>query len=138
MVHWAVRVREERRSERDAHIKRVGYLASRLEQNGVFVVASFVSPYREARQFVRGLCKNFVEVHVATPLAVCEQRDVKGHYRKARGGVIAHFTGITSPSSHPSTRRWSSTPPPARRGGRRASACGAPRATREGNPLWTT
>ena len=89
------------RAERDAHIKRVGYLASKLEQNGVFVVASFVSPYRESRQFVRGLCKNFVEVHVATPLAICEQRDVKGLYARARRGEIANFTGIDDPFEEP-------------------------------------
>jgi adenylylsulfate kinase len=89
------------REERDSHIKRVGYLASKLEQNGVFVVASFVSPYRESRQFVRGLCKNFVEVHVATPLAVCEQRDVKGLYAKARRGELANFTGIDDPFEPP-------------------------------------
>ena len=61
------------KAERDAHITRVGYLASKLEQNGVFVVASFasfVSSYRESRDFVRGLCRNFVEIHLSTPLAV--------------------------------------------------------------------
>jgi len=89
------------RAERDAHIKRVGYLASKLEQNGVFVVASFVSPYQESRDFVRSLCKNFVEVHVATPLAVCEQRDVKGLYAKARRGEIQNFTGIDDPFEPP-------------------------------------
>jgi hypothetical protein len=55
------------KAERDAHIRRVGYLASRLEHHGVTVVASFVSPYRESRDFVRGLCRNFVEVYVSTP-----------------------------------------------------------------------
>ena len=89
------------KAERDAHIKRVGYLASKLEQHGVFVVASFVSPYRESRDFVRSLCKNFVEVHVATPLAVCEQRDVKGLYAKARRGEIQSFTGIDDPFEPP-------------------------------------
>lgn len=89
------------RPERDAHIKRVGYLASKLEQNGVFVVASFVSPYEESRQFVRGLCGSFVEVHVDTPLAVCEQRDVKGLYAKARRGEIKNFTGIDDPYEPP-------------------------------------
>ena len=89
------------RADRDAHIKRVGYLASKLEKNGVFVVASFVSPYRESRDFVRTLCKNFVEVHVATPLTVCEQRDVKGLYAKARRGEIQNFTGIDDPFEPP-------------------------------------
>jgi adenylylsulfate kinase len=89
------------RPERDAHIKRVGYLASKLEKNGVFVVASFVSPYEESRTFVRGLCQNFVEVHVATPLEICEQRDVKGLYARARRGEIKNFTGIDDPYEEP-------------------------------------
>jgi adenylylsulfate kinase len=89
------------RPERDAHIRRVGYLASKLQQNGVSVVASFVSPYEESRQFVRGLCHHFVEVHVSTPLDECERRDVKGLYAKARRGEIAHFTGIDDPYEAP-------------------------------------
>jgi len=90
------------RAERDAHIKRVGYLASKLEQNGVFVVASFVSPYEESRQFVRRLCSNFIEIYVATPLDICQQRDGKGIYAKARCGEIQTFTGITAPYEPPS------------------------------------
>jgi adenylylsulfate kinase len=90
------------REERDGHIKRVGYLASKLEKNGVSVVASFVSPYEESRQFVRGLCRNFIEVYVATPLEVCETRDVKGLYAKARRGEIRNFTGIDDPYEPPS------------------------------------
>jgi adenylylsulfate kinase len=89
------------KAERDAHIRRVGYLASKLERNGVFVVASFVSPYRDAREFVRGLCTNFVEVHVATPIDECEKRDVKGLYAKARRGEISNFTGIDDPYEPP-------------------------------------
>ena len=89
------------RPERDAHIRRVGFLAGRLEQHGVFVVASFVSPYRESRDFVRGLCRNFVEVHVSTPLEECERRDVKGLYAKARRGEIRNFTGISDPYEPP-------------------------------------
>ncbi|MDZ7861127.1 MAG: adenylyl-sulfate kinase [Candidatus Krumholzibacteriota bacterium] len=61
--------------EVNRHIKRVGLLASRLEQNGVFVIASFISPYRESRDFVRDLCNNFIEVYLSTPLKVCEDRD---------------------------------------------------------------
>jgi adenylylsulfate kinase len=89
------------KADRDAHIKRVGYLASKLEQNGVFVVASFVSPYRESRDFVRGLCEDFIEVHVATPLEECEKRDVKGLYAKARRGELRNFTGIDDPYEPP-------------------------------------
>jgi adenylylsulfate kinase len=90
------------RPERDAHIKRVGYLASKLETNGVFVVASFVSPYREARDFVRGLCRHFIEIHVSTPLEVCERRDTKGLYARARRGELAQFTGVDDPYEAPS------------------------------------
>lgn len=89
------------RPERDAHIRRVGFLASRLEAHGVFVVASFVSPYAEAREFVRKLCRNFVEVFVATPLDECERRDAKGLYAKARRGEIRHFTGVDDPYEAP-------------------------------------
>lgn len=89
------------RPERDAHIRRVGYLASRLEANGVFVVASFVSPYQDSRDFVRGLTKRFVEVYVSTPLEECERRDVKGLYARARRGEIPNFTGISDPYEPP-------------------------------------
>ena len=90
------------RVEREEHLRRVGYLAGKLEQNGVFVVASFVSPYEASRQFVRGLCRNFVEVYVSTPLAECERRDTKGLYARARRGELQHFTGIDDPFEAPS------------------------------------
>jgi adenylylsulfate kinase len=89
------------KAERDEHIKRAGYLASRLESHGVFVVASFVSPYREARDFVRGLCENFIEIYVATPLDECERRDPKGLYARARRGELPNFTGIDDPYEPP-------------------------------------
>lgn len=89
------------RPERDAHIRRVGWVASRLEHHGIFVVAALVSPYEESRRFVRGLCRNFIEVHVATPLDECERRDVKGLYARARRGEIANFTGLDDPYEPP-------------------------------------
>lgn len=89
------------RPERDAHVRRVGYLASRLEAHGVIVVASLVSPYRDSRDFVRGLCRRFIEVHVATPLDECERRDPKGHYRRARAGALPNFTGVDDPYEPP-------------------------------------
>jgi adenylylsulfate kinase len=82
------------RRERDEHVKRVGFLASRLEHHGVVVVCALISPYAESRAYVRELCQRFIEIHVATPLEECERRDVKGLYRRARRGEIAHFTGI--------------------------------------------
>ena len=89
------------RPERDAHVRRVGFLASLLEKNGVFVLASFIAPYEESRQFVRSLCSDFIEIHVATPLEECERRDVKGRYQKARQGEIKYFTGIDDPYEEP-------------------------------------
>lgn len=89
------------REERDAHVRRVGYLASRLEYHGVIVLASLISPYRDSRQFVRGLCQRFVELYVSTPLEACEQRDVKGLYARARRGEIAEFTGVSDPYEPP-------------------------------------
>lgn len=83
------------REERNTHIARVGLLASYLEKHGVSVVASFVSPYEESRRLARGLCRNFVEVHVSTPLSQCEERDAKGLYAKARRGEIRNFTGVS-------------------------------------------
>jgi adenylylsulfate kinase len=89
------------REERNAHVKRVGYIASRLQAHGVFVIGSFISPYRSAREFVRDMCEDFVEIYVSTPLEVCEERDVKGLYEKARKGEITQFTGIDDPYEAP-------------------------------------
>jgi adenylylsulfate kinase len=86
---------------RDEHIRRVGFMASRLEHHGVAVVASFISPYREARAFIRGLCDNFIEVHIAASLDECKRRDVKGLYKKALAGEIKEFTGIDDPYEVP-------------------------------------
>ncbi len=89
------------RDERNAHIRRIGYLASILEKNGIIVLASFVSPYADSRDFVRGLCGNFIESYVATSIEECERRDVKGLYHKARAGSIKNFTGIDDPYEPP-------------------------------------
>lgn len=89
------------KEERDNHVKRVGFVASLLQKHGVFVVASFISPYRDARDFVRDMCEDFTEIHISTPLEVCEERDVKGLYAKARKGEIDNFTGISDPYEEP-------------------------------------
>ncbi|NIN01694.1 MAG: adenylyl-sulfate kinase [candidate division Zixibacteria bacterium] len=89
------------RDERNTHIQRVGFLASTLERNGISVVASFISPYQDSRSFARSLCRNFVEVHVSTPLEECEKRDTKGLYERARRGVIKNLTGIDDPYEVP-------------------------------------
>jgi len=90
------------REERNRHIRRIGFLASILEKHGIFVVATFISPYEESRNFARNLCKNFVEVFLSTPLNVCEQRDTKGLYARSRLGEIKGFTGIDDPFETPS------------------------------------
>ena len=89
------------RDQREEHLRRTGYMASRLEAHGIMVVASFVSPYRESRDFIRKLCRNFVEIYVSTPLEECERRDVKGLYARARKGEIRNFTGIDDPYEPP-------------------------------------
>ena len=86
---------------RDEHIRRVGFMASRLEHHGVIVVASFISPYRTARDFVRNLCDNFIEVYIKASLDECKRRDVKGLYKKAMAGEITSFTGIDDPYEEP-------------------------------------
>jgi adenylylsulfate kinase len=89
------------KESRDEHIKRVGFMASRLEHHGVIVIASFISPYHEARQFVRDLCTNFIEVYVKASLEACKNRDVKGLYKKALAGEIKDFTGVDHPYEEP-------------------------------------
>jgi len=89
------------RADRDAHVRRVGFLASRLGHHGVTVLCALISPYAEAREYVRGLCRTFIEIHVSTPLAECERRDVKGLYARARRGEIEAFTGVSDPYEAP-------------------------------------
>jgi adenylylsulfate kinase len=89
------------REERDTHVRRVGFLASRLEHHGVTVSCALISPYADSRHWVRERCQRFIEIHVSTPLAECERRDAKGLYRRARSGEISHFTGIDDPYEPP-------------------------------------
>ncbi len=89
------------REDRNEHVRRVGFLASMLEKNGVIVISSFISPYKESRDFVRNLCNLFIEIHVSTSLEECERRDIKGLYAKARKGEITRFTGIDDPYEEP-------------------------------------
>lgn len=89
------------KEERLLHIKRAGYLASLLEKNNVFVIASFISPYKESRDFVREMCERFIEIYVDASLETCEQRDPKNLYKKARAGEIKNFTGIDDPFEVP-------------------------------------
>ena len=89
------------REGREDHIRQMGFLASKLEQNGICVLASFVSPYEESRAFAREQCENFVEIYLSTSVEECEQRDVKGMYAKARAGELGDFTGVDAPYEQP-------------------------------------
>ncbi len=86
---------------RDENIRRIAYIAELLTRNGVFVLVSAISPYRSVREEIRGRIGNFIEVYVNAPLAICEERDTKGLYRKARAGQISGFTGIDDPYEPP-------------------------------------
>lgn len=91
------------KEDRDTNIRRIGFVASEIARHGGLVIAAAVSPYRATRDEVRGMVGSdqFVEVFVDTPLGVCEQRDAKGMYAKARRGEIKNFTGIDDPYEAP-------------------------------------
>jgi len=82
------------------HIKRVGHLASILENNGIIAIASFVSPHRESKEFVRKICKNFVEIHLETTPEFAEQFDAKGFFERARNEKWENVPGISSEYEH--------------------------------------
>jgi bifunctional enzyme CysN/CysC len=89
------------KDDRNENVRRIGFVAEVLARQGVIALVSAISPYREARDEVRSRISNFLEVYVNAPLDVCEERDVKGLYRKARAGEIAQFTGINDPYEPP-------------------------------------
>ncbi|NJK50478.1 adenylyl-sulfate kinase [Candidatus Gracilibacteria bacterium] len=89
------------KEDRDENIRRIGFVANLLTRHGVIVLVSAISPYREIREEVKARIGDFVEVFVNAPLAVCEDRDVKGLYKKARSGEIKAFTGISDPYEPP-------------------------------------
>lgn len=89
------------REDRFENIRRAVYLSRMLNRHGVTVVVSLISPYREMRQYAREALPRFTEVYVDCPLEVCEARDVKGLYAKARRGEIPAFTGISDPYEAP-------------------------------------
>jgi adenylylsulfate kinase len=90
-------------ADRAENIRRVGEVARLMQDAGLVVLSAFVSPYAADRDRVRALVPDgaFIEVFVDTPLEVCEARDPKGLYKKARAGVIANFTGISAPYEAP-------------------------------------
>jgi adenylylsulfate kinase len=89
------------KEDRDENIRRIGFVSHLLTRNGVIVIVSAISPYREIRDEVRKRIGNFVEVYVNAPLKTCEERDVKGLYKRARAGEIKQFTGIDDPYEPP-------------------------------------
>jgi len=89
------------KEDRDKNIERVSFVAKLLSRNGVGVIASFISPYREARTKVRQESTNFIEVYVNAPIEVCASRDVKGLYAKAFAGELKGFTGVNDPYEAP-------------------------------------
>ncbi len=90
-------------ADRVENIRRVGETAKLLVEAGVITLTAFISPFRNDRARVRSLFQpgDFMEIHCACPLEVCETRDVKGLYKRARAGEIPHFTGISSPYEEP-------------------------------------
>jgi sulfate adenylyltransferase len=92
------------KAHRDLNIRRIGYVASEITKNGGIAICAPIAPYRETRRAVRELVEErgaFIEIHVATALEVCEARDRKGLYAKARKGLIPEFTGISDPYEVP-------------------------------------
>jgi adenylylsulfate kinase len=89
------------REDRDTNILRIGFVADLLTRNGVGVIVSAISPFKEARDQVRRRIVDFIEVFVDAPLEVCASRDVKGLYEKAFAGEIAQFTGVSDPYEPP-------------------------------------
>jgi adenylylsulfate kinase len=89
------------REDRNVNVLRIGFVANLLARNGVAVIVSAISPYKEARDQVRRRIIDFVEVFVDAPLEVCAERDVKGLYAKAYSGKIPQFTGVSDPYEPP-------------------------------------
>ncbi len=89
--------------DRQENIRRIGEMAKLFMEAGVIVLTAFISPYRADRERVRGMVEHgdFIEVYCDAPIEICETRDTKGLYQKARAGKIAEFTGISSPYEAP-------------------------------------
>ncbi|MCI4365039.1 MAG: adenylyl-sulfate kinase [Thermoplasmata archaeon] len=89
------------RKSRETHAARVAFLSKLLARNGSIPIVALISPYRSSRAQARATIGRFVEVYVNTPLDVCEVRDVKGLYKKARAGTIKEMTGVDDPYETP-------------------------------------
>ena len=93
------------KEDRDTNVARIGFVANMLARNGCCSITAAISPYQEVREQCRGMVDparaEFVEVYVEAPLAVVEERDTKGLYKKARSGEIKNFTGVSDPYEAP-------------------------------------
>jgi adenylylsulfate kinase len=90
------------KEDRDTNIRRIAFVANLLSRNGVPVITAAISPYRDIRDEARQLMDGrFIEIYAKAPLEVCEERDVKGLYAKARSGEIKEFTGVSDPYEEP-------------------------------------
>ena len=89
------------KEDRDENIRRAAYLAHILTRNGVAVLTSFISPYKELRDYARKQIGDFLEVYVKCPVEVCMRRDTRGMYKKALAGEIQNFTGVSDPYEEP-------------------------------------
>ncbi|HSF43271.1 MAG TPA: adenylyl-sulfate kinase, partial [Thermoanaerobaculia bacterium] len=92
------------KEHRDINIRRIGFVASEITKNGGIAICAPIAPYDSVRKEVRTLIEpggGFVLVHIATSIDVCEQRDRKGLYAKARAGILKEFTGISDPYEAP-------------------------------------
>jgi adenylylsulfate kinase len=90
------------RDDRDTNILRIGFVADLLTRNGVGMIVSAISPFKEVRDQVRrNIGEDFIEIFVDAPLEVCAERDVKGLYKKAFAGEIPQFTGVSDPYEPP-------------------------------------
>jgi adenylylsulfate kinase len=87
--------------DRWENLRRVAHICQLFNDNGVFVIATFVSPTNDLREMVRGIISNFKMCYVSCSLEVAEKRDIKGMYKKARLGIIKEFTGISAPFEDP-------------------------------------
>lgn len=89
------------KQDRDENVRRLGFVADFLTRRGIVVLITAIAPYRDGRDAVRRTIGRFLEVYVNAPLTICEQRDVKGLYKRARAGEIRLFTGIDDPYEAP-------------------------------------
>ncbi len=90
------------KTDRDENVQRIGFVAHLLCRNGVYALVAAISPYADSRQKIRDLIGDrFIEIYVNSPIEICEARDVKGLYKKARSGEIKNFTGIDDPYEPP-------------------------------------